>query len=62
MLNGLNLEVRTGEFLSIVGASGSGSRWLNESTCVGPLSLMSRPVVWKEKPPSKRGAVSQWYA
>ena len=47
---------------SMVCADGSGSRWEKESTCVGPLSLSMNPVVWNEKPPSNRGAVSSCVA
>ena len=44
----------------MVGAEGSGSRWLNESTWVGPLSLSMNPQVWKEKSEVNRGDVSSW--
>jgi len=46
----------------MVSADGSGSRWENESTCVGPLSFSMKPVVWNEKPPVNRGAVSSCVA
>ena len=53
---------RSSGICSIVSAPGAGSRWENESTWVGPLSLSMNPVVWKEKPLSNRGAVSSWVA